>query len=210
MTIAGILQKHSKNNVLVLEDVKSANYPLYKYCVNNLDTIEKALSESGVYLIKKGTKLDYDKAKFLIHYYYGSTVNVSTLYRQHKTIYNFLTSLDGKVSTTLKGMGFELTNNRDLSLIRKLKSISKDGHIDSMDRNTYNKVYYQASKMGITVTEYLKGHGLTYKLNGCRDGLIKEMYEQGIKLNEIAKNTNTSKSTVCRVLRKEKENTNNG
>lgn len=202
MALVDVLNKHSRNGVLLLEDVKSANYPLYKYCIQNIDSIKVALSDCGTCLITKSTKLDYDKAKFLLLYYYGDIINTSTLYRKHKTIYNYLSSLDNRVPDTLKEMGFNTTNNRNLGLIRKLKNMSRNGHISNMDKNTYNKVYHQANRNGITVREYLQGHGLTYTLNGHRDKEILEMRKKGFSLNKIAKNTNTSKATVCRVLKK--------
>lgn len=208
MALVDVLIKYSRNGVLLLEDVKRANYPMYKYCTKNIDSIKLALSDCGTCLITKGAILDYDKAKFLLLYHYGETVNTSSLYREHKVIYNYLSSTGDGVSSTLLEMGFKLTNDRDITLVKKLKNMARDGHISSMDRRTYNKVYYQAKRMEMTISEFLLTLGITYTLNGGRDSLIKEMKNKGFSLSEIAKNTNTSKATVCRVLKK--GNNNNG
>ena len=85
MALTDVLSRYAKNNVILLDDVKSANYPLYKYCIRNIDNVQKALSDCGVCLVSRGTRLNYDKAKFLLLYYYGDTINTSTLDIKYKT-----------------------------------------------------------------------------------------------------------------------------
>lgn len=202
MALVDVLMKYSKNGVLLLEDVKLANYPMYKYCIKNIDSIKLALSDCGTCLVTKDTKLDYDKAKFLLLYYYGETINTSLLYKEHKTIYNYLCSVGNGISCTLKDMGFSTTNNSEIALKKKLKSMAVDGLISKFDKRTYSKVCYQANRYGLTVSEYLASQGLTYSLNKYRDIQIHELRNKGFSISQIAKKANTSKATVCRIIKK--------
>lgn len=160
MSVVNVLTSYAKNGVVIMSHIKLVNYPLFKYCSANIDNVEKALSDKGVALVKHRSTMSIDKARLMLLYHYGDSVNINDLYSKHRYLYNYLCSFSEGVGNLIKEMGFTVSNKCTTRLLKQLNKTANNGVISRLDKPTYDKLYYRATKYNLSVTEYLNSQGL--------------------------------------------------
>lgn len=142
------LEPFMVNGVVSLKQLKETNYILY-VTVTNPDA--KNLLEDINILDDVNFKYTEHSVYTYIKYYFGDTVDITILRRDHWNKYIYITENLGSVKSTLSDWGFDIYySSRDVEVKLKQESSSPPS------RKIYNMLYYEAKKRGITVKELRK------------------------------------------------------
>ena len=199
-----LIQLYVKNNVLPLSVLKKSNYPLYRYAVNNYRLFLSALKSHNVSVLNDLKPIKGEQQlNCYLKYFYGEAVNLSVLYINDPGIYKKLAA-EGKAEDKLHEMGFEVTYNRKRSMPFILSELNRiaDGNnyiMSISDPLLYSKLDYRAKKENMTLREYLKSLGFSYKeLDVQKFRVLKDL---GYSMIEISKSLNIPPSTLYRKLK---------
>lgn len=201
-----IYAKYTKNGVISLKNLKKENSPLFKYVMKNYDVVQKNLKDKyHIELLNDiKTRRSKENLRLFLKYTYGDTVDLTSLRKDYKGIYNYLCQ-DGSVEDNIKKLGLQVTySSKDLEpLLKELKKLARDGMIKSIPPKIYNKLYYLSKKNDMNVNEYLQSLGFQYKPQQDIDipALLHLKNEEGFSFREISKMLNIPLSTIYKYYR---------
>ncbi len=217
-----ILMKHiarrvadiSVDNIVTLSQLKSINYPLYKYVMNNFDKVQEDINSLGVFIFLESDKqtVKRDILIKLIRYYYGDKVDMDQFIKDKFALHTITlkTKTERTLMEFLVNAGFKVDGERirriDTRFCEKLKAFAdENGFIKTVDysknQSFYNRLRARARYKGISIKEFVESLGFTYGY----DNLIKQMKHEGYSYTQIAAKVGVSWIAVYNKCRKWRE-----
>lgn len=196
-----LLSSYTRNGVLPLKLLKSKNYPLFKYVMNNYELVAANLQECGISIMNDlKSKKDLEVIRLYLKYHFGDTVNLTLLRKNHRTIYSYI-SFQGKVAETIKELGFSIYHEHvssEQDIIEELKQIADTERKISqrLEPPLYYKLYYRANKLGLSLKEYTKQLGFIIEERVDLSAIVRMRDQEHKSFGEIAKALGIPKSTV--------------
>lgn len=185
-----VIVEHAKNGVIPLTVLKQKNYPIFRFTMKNYRKVLRMLRENNTEVLNDLSDINTpSKVKAFLLYYYGNTVNLSLMRAADRFVYYYLFRR-GKPDEMLKYYGFEVTYYRkgsDEYIINELYRIADKNNeiIKISDGKLYNKLYYRAKKLDITVTEYVETLGFMYIITDLVQ--VIKLKKEGLSFTQISK-----------------------
>lgn len=201
-----VISEHAKNGVVPLTILKKGNYPIFRYFFNNYKIVLRQLKEHGFTILNDLKTLNnIRKIQLYLLYYYGNEVNISLIRKTDRTVYNYL-SKRGKPYIILESLGFSVSYNKystEEYIVSELYRLadSENRILTLVNSRLYDKLYYRAKKLEISIVEYVNLLGFKYR--DINISKIKKLREQGKSFSEISKIMCIPRSTIHRIYLRE-------
>lgn len=170
-TAQRLLSYMGKNKVIHVDDVEHPALKRLLYDERALPKIREALKEIDPQievLIPRVVDSKENQLKRYIQYYVGTRVNINKLKEEYGYLYFPLTKL-GHPEKMLEKWGLSPRYNTKMTedeIKELLEEIAENGIVEGLHkdhRKLYYAIEYQAKKKGITIKEYLKNLGYTFR-----------------------------------------------
>jgi hypothetical protein len=208
---ARLLTKYAVNGVLDINDIKVKNPVLCGVLIRNKKAVRRSLKEEGIDLYDPMEGKDYDKLKVRLKMFIGSdgVLNLTKLRVTKYWLYRRILE-HGPPSEVAKDMGFIVTYSymqKEDELITEVFEFSDENNIITDiyygNKKLYERVLYQAYKVGMDVREYLLSKGLGLIKGGTKKSTLlpREVYALRVgndphSWSEIAKEAGVSVAMV--------------
>lgn len=201
-----VIAEHTKNGVVPLTVLKQKNYPIFRYTIKNYRKVLRMLRENSIEVLNDLSTLNTSsKIRLYLLYYHGPTVDLSLMRTSDRSVYNYLI-MRGKPYEMLISYGFEVEYNSkgaESYIIKELYRIADKNNeiVKISDSKLYNRLYYRAKKVGISVTEYIETLGFSYKFTDLVQ--VKKLKKEGLSFNQISRITGVPRTTLHRLYLQE-------
>lgn len=148
------LSRYHRNGIISLKELKRKNPYLFRYLIKKGSLIDSLFSETGIRVMNDLSSYK-DIIPLYLKYYYNDTVNLSDLRKKHNTVYRHICKL-GKPEQVISEWGFTVIYKSKISDEQLKEMIQSKSEKEFFDKSLYNRIYYRAKKLGLSVPEFLE------------------------------------------------------